>query len=1399
MNITKASKVVYITQWIGWVQVWGVKNLSKTYGVLCYVITVLVVLFLSSTRSAQGQTNSPGIYPDNSDNFRFNRLANQTLTQNSVADMLQDSEGFLWFATLGGLHKYDGLSFKRISLESQAATLKSKGGEIQQIASLFEDSKGFLWVGAGQGRVFKIDRNSGRISNLTLKLDPNAYDVIQNNTNKSFGGSATDIAEDSQGNIWISSQQGLAIFDTQKQTVITNPTIINGPENWGGVNALESDSNGNIWLGSAQGLYLVDAAANKVLKHYTNDPDNPNSIGGNFINTLLVEAGHIWIGTISSGLSKLDIRSEEFTVYQTDRFDQNSIGSNFIWDLLRDNQGRLWIATQAGGLALYQDSTDNFVRFVRDKDNRYGLPHNNIWSLFQDSSNVLWIGTAGLGLTQLVPSTKKFEVLESVAFDNNSLSDDFVWDFAFDKDNKLWIASLDGLNSYDPNTKEVKVYRHNPPMYDELRDNQLITMHQRDDTSLWIGNATGTVMLFDTIDKTFTPITQPNLNGNFSAGRIWFIYVDKLNHLWISTGLGTYRLSPDEQSKVLHQSMTFNPLLNLVIRDIYEDEQGNFWLGTQTSGVIVLDKSLTQLAHIANDPTDDKSLSHNTVRSITSDNQGNLWIGTHSGLNKMIRPQRQYIRNKFQHYYRSNGLSNDTIYSILVEDQFLWLATNFGLNKLDTLSGEILSYDMTDGLPANEFNGGAAIISPDKTLYFGGVDGVTYFKSDSIVKNSIAPNVVISSLSVNGEMYGNPFSISHMKTLRLSHLSNNINIEFAALDYHHPQQNQLSFRLYPYQQKWESSTTGITKYNNLPPGDYHFEVRGSNNDGVWSKETKTLEISIQPPYWFHPLAFLFYSVVLLYLFYIYRKNEMAQKAQLEEMVTDRTQDLALANIELARSIESLEEARETAEHANQLKSTFLANMSHEIRTPLTAIIGFTEHALNPEENKQERRNYLQRVLRSGQHLLQLINEILDLSKIEAEKLELERQAINLFELMADIESFSMAQTQEKGLEFDIYYQYPLPHSFVGDLFRIRQVLYNLCSNAAKFTKDGKVSVFVRYLEQNQQLHFSIQDTGIGMSTDELKRLFQPFVQADSSITRQFGGSGLGLVISQKLVHLMQGDLTVESTKGVGSHFDVFIPSNIEKPQLVQQKPQYNLHQEHGEAQIKQYSDAHILVAEDNEDNQLLIKLLLKPFGVKVSVVENGILAVETALLENFDLVLMDIQMPVMGGVEAVQLMRNASIDCPIVALTANIMKEDIDKYLDCGFNSTLAKPIQNKHFFETVNQYLGKSKTQTVDGIDDLISQLKSGDEFKKLKQGFKASIPNLVEKFEQMLEHQQWQQLAQHAHSVKGSAASMGYPQLTEQATVIESLVKKGEIEKVYPAVEQFVKTCETLLSEQV
>lgn len=512
---------------------------------------------------------------------------------------------------------------------------------------------------------------------------------------------------------------------------------------------------------------------------------------------------------------------------------------------------------------------------------------------------------------------------------------------------------------------------------------------------------------------------------------------------------------------------------------------------------------------------------------------------------------------------------------------------------------------------------------------------------------------------------------------------------------------------------------------------------------------------------------------------VYRERERAYKQQLEDKVLRRTQDLARANDDLAAANQELILAREAAEQANRLKSVFLANMSHEIRTPLTAIIGFSEQALS-EHEPQKLQNYLQRVLKSGDHLLGLINDILDLSKIEAEKLELNYEAFDFLSLLDDIFLLTRGQAEAKGLQCLLELNFPLPRQLYNDALRFRQVLLNLTSNSVKFTQKGKIVLSVSFDVLTQQLSIKVKDSGIGMTTEELSRIFQPFVQADATVTRHFGGTGLGLCISKKLMQQMSGDIRVESVKGIGSCFELLFDCSAQQPELVDG---YN--KSSGQLSALPEPAAtqrlHILVAEDNADNQLLLQLMLEKANASCVLVDNGHKAVERALAEDFDLILMDMQMPLMGGEEATRLIRHAGIETPIIAVTANVMSEDFERYRQAGCQSLLPKPVMQADLLSILNKY-GQAR---VTDADNLARQLEQDPQMLALKQQFKAQLPALISELQQYFAAEQWRSLAYAAHSLKGSAGSMGYPELTELA---------GELER--SANNQQVDSCDELLT---
>jgi signal transduction histidine kinase/DNA-binding response OmpR family regulator len=515
----------------------------------------------------------------------------------------------------------------------------------------------------------------------------------------------------------------------------------------------------------------------------------------------------------------------------------------------------------------------------------------------------------------------------------------------------------------------------------------------------------------------------------------------------------------------------------------------------------------------------------------------------------------------------------------------------------------------------------------------------------------------------------------------------------------------------------------------------------------------------------------------------------------------------------ARTEATILEQKEIAESANNAKSQFLANMSHEIRTPLTAIIGFADTLLDKNTNVEDRRKATETIIRNGKHLHQVINDVLDLSKIEAGQLEIENLPTSLGGVISEIESIVGMKARDKGLEFLIDYKLPLPTHITTDPVRLKQILINLCSNAIKFTANGSVTLSVEYLEylnQRGKVVFSVTDTGIGMTTEEMANIFQPFSQADTSTTRKYGGTGLGLCISHQLAEKLGGSLSCKSEKGKGSTFTAIIDAgHVDHDSLTNEMASMENHEAISENSTKPKKLAgHVLLAEDSPDNQRLVKLYIDRAGARLTIVENGQQAVEAGLSGDYDLILMDTQMPIMDGVEATNMLRIAGYRGPIVSLTANAMKSDRDKCLKAGANDYLNKPIDLSRFYTVLAEYLpragsNEARSNTISSDDTMETSkttapsLYDDPEFKALIEQFLQNLPDMVDEMDKAVEQEDWTVVQSVTHKLKGMGGAFGFPLITEQAASVNNALKNQDIEPVPGLTKHLVTTCQDIISE--
>ena len=1315
-----------------------------------------------------------------SSNIRFQRYSlEQGLSQEAVFSMLQDSTGFMWFGTQEGLNRFDGYQFR--TFHHDPDDINSLAGDA--VYAMIEDHRGKLWLGTDGGGLNHFDPKTETFSRF----------------NKSSHGLSSDrinvIFEDQNRVLWVGTYNGgLNRFDENTQTFESFRHDKADPKslNHDNVRAIHQDHRGRLWVGTDQGISLFDPAG-KRFNSFNGYESAPQALKTNSIRSIFSDRqNRLWVGTHENGLIRID-GDRQYLQFRHEPDNNASLCHNRVRDIFEDNKGLLWVATD-DGLCLWQPASGNFVRYRHDPQDLYSIGDNRTLSLYQDKGGVLWLGTFG-GLNKW--SATGFVHFRQDSSSGNALSSNIITAFEQSHDGDIWVGSYDGLNRFNRETNTFTTMKSEPGQQHSLSDNRIMSLFTDADGSLWIGTRGKGLDHFDPVSGQFRHYRHDeNTPHSLSADGITDILADNHGSLWVGTyggGLNRFNRESGTFEHFRHRDGDSDSLSTDRILTLHQSRDGSLWIGTEGGGLNRLDISTGKFTRYRHQSGDSKSLSNDTPLSILEDRGGDLWVGTWGGgLNRWRAEDRLAGQVRFKRYGKKQGFLSSVIYDIVADGQGdLWLSTNRGLTRFDPVAEQVTSYDVSHGLQDNEFNHNAAFISDDGQLFFGGSQGFNAFYAEDIGANSHRPPVVLTGLLKLNQKTAAGDALLAIDNLEFDYKDYVVAFEFSGLDFNAPQKNRYQYKLEGFDENWiDIGNTRRTTFTNLPAGNYVFRVKASNNDGVWNEEGLALKLKVTPAPWKSWWAYSSYALLVFSLLSAYIRAHLRKLAEKAEYSRHLENQVKLRTAELTEANRALAEAKEAAESGNRAKGAFIATMSHELRTPMTSIIGFAESILEDAVNPEEGKRRIHKIIRNANHLLQLMNNVLDISKIEVKHLELEQILVSVPRLLQELEELIGQRATEKQLSLVTNYHFPIPAWIQGDPTRLKQILLNLCGNAIKFTEKGGISIDVRAEQAANQLHFTVTDTGIGIAKDKQETVFEAFSQADSSTTRKFGGTGLGLSISRQLAEAMGGEMTLTSEEGVGSEFAFFIDMGEAQPETWLDNQQA-IDEILAQATSSEFTvprlAGHILLAEDWPDNQELIRMYVERTGVKITLVENGQLAVESALVNDFDMILMDVQMPEVDGIEATRILRATGFSKPIVALTANVSKADIDTYLACGFSGHLSKPIERERFYKTLADILPAASTDSRPAAE---AEAGLAQKDQQLLENFLARLPQMMSEIRQAAQQQDWQTLAGLMHNLKGLGGSFGFPELTERAAPVYDSIAKKQYDDALAKLEQLQQT---------
>jgi signal transduction histidine kinase/CheY-like chemotaxis protein/sugar lactone lactonase YvrE/HPt (histidine-containing phosphotransfer) domain-containing protein len=1036
---------------------------------------------------------------------------------------LQDSQGFVWMGTEDGLVRFDGDQLQRYA-HSRTEKGSLPGNFVWDIA---EDAHHDLWIATK-------DNGLARWSRATDTFATYRHDA--RNAQSLASDSLRTVLVDARGRVWVgTTDAGVDILDptTGRFEHLRHASANAGSLSSDRVYDLSHGQSGAVWIGTEAGLDRWNINAG-VLEHFGPAPREASSLSGRAVASVLEDrSGAVWAGTFDAGVMRFAADGRVLETFRHDPGRATSLASNEVRAILEDNAGRLWIGT-ADGLDLLDRNSGELSHYRYEPGDAGSLRASYVMSLHQDGAGLLWIGTRGGGVSRWNPRSWELGSRRPAW-----LGSDTVQAFADASDGEIWVGSLGGsLTRFNMETGAATSVDQVAGQRDALRHSRVMSLRRDRQGSLWIGTMMDGLKRLTPEGRVQAIAVKAGDTHSTSAAGIMTLVESRDGQLWIGTfGGGANVLDPATGTirQLKYEAGSDN------VSAIAEDPLGNFWIGTDGGGLALARSDGTVLKTFRHDPKDAKSFPVNTVYAITVDAAGHVWVATDGGgLVRVAGSAAQPEQIRFDAVTRAQGLTSDTVYGIVPDAQGgLWLSGNSGLVRYDPMTRVVKTYHREQGVQGEEFSSGAFLRLRDGRMAFGGPGGFNIFDPQRLTQNQTPPRMALTRVEVLGVPATGPTPFWRREQIALDYRGSIVSFDFGVLDFSSPKHNRLAYRMPGLTDQWiELGAQRRITLTNLDAGDHVLEVRAANADSVWSKTPVRVTIHRDPAPWRSPLAYAVYAALLIALI-LYRVHR--QRAKFMEVA--RARDRLESEVQL-RTRELTESNRQLAEAA-RAKSDFLDRMSHELRTPMNGVVGMTE--LLARTALSATQTHLTKTIRSSaQILLQIVNDLLDLSKIRAGKVALERLPIDLGQVLEECTSLFAGAAENKGIEL-IVCPPARAEALLGDPLRVRQILMNLVGNAVKFTSVGEVVVRadIEPAEGDEALvKIRVTDTGIGMDAAAIGKIFEPFSQADETTTRKFGGTGLGLAICRELADLMGARITVESRPQIGSTFCLALPMKV---------------------------------------------------------------------------------------------------------------------------------------------------------------------------------------------------------------------------------------------------------------